>query len=113
MDEEAVKRICELHIKLAQEKKTKKSRPRMTPEQKMFAEELYKAHFTPLEASKILYFSYGSIVSLWQSFKYSKIKKYDKINLIIGRNSEEIDELVRAAFVKIKKEGWDFANANS
>jgi hypothetical protein len=95
MDKEALDRICELHIKLAREKMAKKSRPRMTPEQKMFAEELFKAYFTPLEASKILHFSYGSIVSLWQSFNYSKIKKYDRFNLIIGRDFEDINELIQ------------------
>ena len=64
------------------------SPPRMTDEIKAFAEELYKAHFTPTEAARLLSFGYGSVAGLWQQFKYAKVKKYDRLDLIYQQFTE-------------------------
>jgi len=117
MNSEKLLELCKLNKKLADQKvNMRHSRPRMTKEQKSFAEELYKAHFTPTEAAKWLSFGYGSVVSLWQSFKYAKVKKYNRFNLIIGRHFEDINVLIQAAFAanpELFKIGGGLADDNS
>jgi len=69
------------------EKKRKNNKkPRMTEEQIKLAEELYKAHYSPKEAAKLLSFGYGCLASYWQRFRFAKIEKYDRSELFMGRN---------------------------
>ena len=77
-------KITELANRLQTIKKDK--RPRLTEEQMVFAKELYKAHFTVKEAAIMLSFGYGCIASYWQKFKYAKVEKYDRFELIIERD---------------------------
>ena len=74
--------LCQLTKDKELKKAQLEAKPRMTTEQKSFAEELYKAHFTPKEVVKLLPFGYGCIASYWQRFKYAKLKKYDRFELI-------------------------------
>ena len=66
-------------------KRRDNKKPRMTEEQIQYAEELYKAHFSVKEAAKLLSFGYGCIATYWQRFRFAKIEKYDRSELIKNR----------------------------
>ena len=58
--------------------------PRMTDKQEEYIMELYKAHFTIKEATEIVPFSYPCLATRWRKFKFAKIEKYDRLDLIEG-----------------------------
>jgi hypothetical protein len=58
----------------------------MSKDEKSMIFELYKAHFTSIEISKMLPFSYQVIQILFRGFKASGIKQYDRIDLITKEN---------------------------
>ena len=60
------------------------SRPVMTDEQEQHVIELYKAHFTPKEAALMVPFGYGCLAARWQRYKFAKLQKYDRLDLIEG-----------------------------
>ena len=79
-------------------KRKDNKKPRMTDEQILFAEELYKAHYSPKEAAKLLSFGYGCLAGYWQRFKFAKVKKYDRLELLTlgGDNAnDQIDRVSR------------------
>ena len=43
--------------------------------------ELYKCHFTPLEASEIVGKSYQVMINLYRGLRMANIKKYDRLTL--------------------------------
>jgi len=58
----------------------------MSQDQKDFAKELYKAHFTAKEAATFFPFGYATIRGLWRGFDSVEIQKYDRLDLIEGGN---------------------------
>ena len=61
-----------------------KKKLRMTKEEKSFALELYKAHYTAKEASEFFPFGYHTLRNLWRSFEDFEIEKYDRMDLVMG-----------------------------
>lgn len=57
---------------------------KMSEEDKNFALELFKAHYTAKEATEYFPFGYQTIRNLWRGFEFAKIQKYDKMDLIMG-----------------------------
>ena len=94
MDKKKLIELMKLKEKIREEEEEDK-RPRLTEEQILFAEELYKAHFTIKETAKMLSFGYGCIASHWQRFRYAKIEKYDRFELIILRGEHANDQIDR------------------
>jgi len=57
---------------------------RMSKEERDFALELFKAHFTAKEASAFFPFGYHTIRNFYRSFEDFGIEKYDRMDLIMG-----------------------------
>jgi hypothetical protein len=58
----------------------------MSKDEKQVIFELYKAHFTSIEISKMLSHSYQVIQTLFRGFKASGAQQYDRIDLITMEN---------------------------
>ena len=86
MEKEKLMRLLELKNEMKTEDEDENKKPRLTKEQLSFAEELYKAYFTAQEAATMLHFGYGCLASHWKQFRYAKVKKYDRWELIVRRN---------------------------
>ena len=61
-----------------------KKKLRMSKDEKSFALELFKAHFTAKEAVAFFPFGYHTLRNLWRSFEDFEIEKYDRMDLIVG-----------------------------
>lgn len=56
----------------------------MSKDDRNFALELFKAHFTAKEATTFFPFGYHTLRNLFRSFEDFEIEKYDRMDLIIG-----------------------------
>jgi len=54
----------------------------MSNEEKSFALELFKAHYTAKEAASYFSFGYATLRNLWRGFEFAEIKKYNRMELI-------------------------------
>jgi len=65
----------------------------ITKEQKELALELFKAHFTPKEASLFFPCGYQTLANLFRGFTTANISKYDRLTLI---EEEEIHDQIKS-----------------
>jgi len=59
-------------------------RLRMSEDDKDFAMELFKAHYTAKEAATFFSFGYNTIRNLWRGYEDARVEKYDRMDLVIG-----------------------------
>ena len=56
----------------------------MSKNDKSFAMELFKAHFTAKEAATFFSFGYHTLRNLWRGYEDAGVERYDRMDLIMG-----------------------------
>ena len=56
----------------------------MSGNDKEFAQELFKAHFTAKEAATFFSFGYNTLRNLWRGYEDAGVEKYDRLDLMMG-----------------------------
>jgi hypothetical protein len=63
---------------------TYKNTKPMSKEEKAFSLELFKAHYTAKEATEFFPFCYHTIRNIWRGYEITEVKRYDRMDLVIG-----------------------------
>ena len=56
---------------------------RMSEDDKDFALELFRAHFTAKEAATCFPFGYATLRNLWRGYENAGVEKYDRMDLML------------------------------